>query len=116
MRRRHQETDEFRERYRRRAGVEATFSELNRKTGVNNLRVRGFRAVRFAAILKAAGSGRDQVLKVTVFVANMGLWDQVNAVYARFFVLDLDEERMSLEQVEHCGRCLPRPGRTAGVD
>ncbi|MDJ0668013.1 MAG: RidA family protein [Desulfobacterales bacterium] len=37
------------------------------------------------AILKAAGSARDRVLKVTVYIADIALWDRVNAVYARFF-------------------------------
>jgi len=38
-----------------------------------------------AAILEAAGSGLDQVLKVTVYIADIGLWGQVNAVYAQIF-------------------------------
>ena len=38
-----------------------------------------------AAILRAAGSGLDQVLKVTVYVSDITLWDRVNAVYARAF-------------------------------
>ena len=37
------------------------------------------------AILRAAGSDRDHVLKVTVYVADIALWGRVNAVYARFF-------------------------------
>ena len=37
------------------------------------------------AILRAAGSGRDHVLKVTVYVSDIALWGRVNAVYARFF-------------------------------
>lgn len=37
------------------------------------------------AILDAAGSGKDQVLKVTVYISDMALWDRVNTVYARFF-------------------------------
>ncbi len=37
------------------------------------------------AILKAAGSARDRVLKVTVYIADIALWERVNAVYARFF-------------------------------
>ncbi len=37
------------------------------------------------AILLAAGCRRDQVLKVTVYIADIALWDRVNAVYARFF-------------------------------
>lgn len=35
------------------------------------------------AILKAAGSDWDRVLKMTVFVADINLWDAVNKVYAR---------------------------------
>lgn len=38
-----------------------------------------------AAILEAAGSGLDHVLKVTVYIADISLWGQVNAVYARIF-------------------------------
>lgn len=37
------------------------------------------------AILKAANSDRDHVLKVTVYVSDIALWGRVNAVYARFF-------------------------------
>jgi 2-iminobutanoate/2-iminopropanoate deaminase len=36
-------------------------------------------------VLKASGSGRDRVLKATVYVADISLWGQVNAVYADFF-------------------------------
>jgi hypothetical protein len=46
---------EFKDRYRWRAGVEATMSELDRRTGVKRLRFRGFKAVRFSATLKAIG-------------------------------------------------------------
>ncbi len=34
-------------------------------------------------ILKAAGSDMKLVLKMTVFVADIGLWEQVNKVYSR---------------------------------
>ena len=54
-RRAEEQTDEFKQRYRWRAGVEATMSEYNKKTGVKQLRVRGSKAVRFAAVLKAIG-------------------------------------------------------------
>jgi 2-iminobutanoate/2-iminopropanoate deaminase len=37
------------------------------------------------AILDEAGSDLEHVLKVTVYVADAGLWDRVNAVYARYF-------------------------------
>ena len=48
-------TDAFKDRYRWRAGVEATMSEFDRRTGVKRLRVRGLKAVRFYATLKALG-------------------------------------------------------------
>ena len=38
-----------------------------------------------AEILKAAGSDIDRVIKTTVYIANIELWDRVNSVYARFF-------------------------------
>jgi hypothetical protein len=41
--------------YRWRAGVEATMSEFDRRTGVKKLRVRGMPAVRFCARMKAIG-------------------------------------------------------------
>jgi len=54
-RRLHEHSAEFRDRYRWRAGVEATMSEYDRRTGVKHLRVRGLKAVRFCATLKALG-------------------------------------------------------------
>lgn len=54
-RRAYEQTDAFKDQYRWRAGVEATMSEFDRKTGVKRLRVRGIKAVRFCATLKAAG-------------------------------------------------------------
>ena len=50
-----EKSDEFKARYRLRAGVEATMSEYDRKTGVKHLRMRGFKAVWFCAPLKAVG-------------------------------------------------------------
>ncbi|EGB14338.1 endoribonuclease L-PSP [Pseudodesulfovibrio mercurii] len=37
------------------------------------------------AVLRAAGTTRQRVLKCTCYVADIGLWDRVNAVYAEFF-------------------------------
>ena len=54
-RRQYEQSDEFKDRYRWRAGVEATMSEYDRRTGVKHLRVRGIKAVRFCATLKAIG-------------------------------------------------------------
>ncbi|MFA6957920.1 MAG: RidA family protein [Thermoanaerobaculia bacterium] len=38
-----------------------------------------------AAILEAAGSGIDKVLRTTVYVSDIALWGRVNAAYAAFF-------------------------------
>jgi 2-iminobutanoate/2-iminopropanoate deaminase len=38
-----------------------------------------------AAILQAAGSDVDHVLKTTVYIVDISLWDRVNAIYAEFF-------------------------------
>jgi hypothetical protein len=46
---------EFKEKYRWRAGIEATMSAYDRTTGVKRLRVRGFPAVRYCVTLKAIG-------------------------------------------------------------
>ena len=54
-RRREQETEVFRERYKIRAGIEGTNSGLKRKTGLGQLRVRGGPAVFHAIYLKVAG-------------------------------------------------------------
>jgi len=55
QRRAREETPEFRDRYRFRAGIEGTISAYDARTGVKQLRVRGLEAVRFCATLKAAG-------------------------------------------------------------
>jgi hypothetical protein len=54
-RRREENTDVFRDRYRIRGGIEATNSGLKRKTGLGRLRVRGRPAVFHAIYLKIAG-------------------------------------------------------------
>jgi 2-iminobutanoate/2-iminopropanoate deaminase len=38
-----------------------------------------------AAVLEAAGSGLDKVIKTTVFLANIGDFAEVNGVYAKYF-------------------------------
>lgn len=50
-----EQTEEFKDIYRWRAGSEATMSEFDRRTGVKRLRVRGLKTVRFCATLKAVG-------------------------------------------------------------
>lgn len=41
-----------------------------------------------AAILKAAGSSLDAVVKTTVYITNIADFAKVNEVYAKFFVKD----------------------------
>lgn len=38
------------------------------------------------AAVEVAGSSLDKVLKVTVLAANCAYWDDINAVYAEYFV------------------------------
>jgi hypothetical protein len=54
-RRREQETEVFRQRYRRRSGIESTNSGLKRRMGLGRLRVRGRPRVFQAIYLKVAG-------------------------------------------------------------
>jgi len=37
------------------------------------------------AILKAAGSDWEHVIKTTVYISDITLWDRVNSVYAKLF-------------------------------
>ncbi len=55
IRRREQETDEFRREYARRAGIESTNSGLKRRLGFGKLRVRGSPAVAHSTRMKACG-------------------------------------------------------------
>ena len=54
-RRRKQETDDFKVKYRQRSGIESTNSLLKRVTGLGRLRVRGKASVFHSLLLKVAG-------------------------------------------------------------
>ncbi len=54
-RRAREHTPEFKDKYRWRAGIESTFSEMDKTTGIKKLRVRGLSAVGYCARLKAVG-------------------------------------------------------------
>ena len=54
-RREYERSTKFHDKYRFRAGVEATMSEYDRVTGVKKLRFRGLTAVTYAAVMKAIG-------------------------------------------------------------
>lgn len=53
QRRAKEQGQEFKDRYRWRAGIEGSISAYDTRTGVKQLRVRGLKAVRFCATLKA---------------------------------------------------------------
>jgi hypothetical protein len=55
IRRAREHTPEFKDKYRWRSGIESTFSEMDKKTGVKRLRVRGLSSVGYCARLKAIG-------------------------------------------------------------
>lgn len=55
QRRAHEQTREFKDRYRWRAGIEGTNSHLKSDVGAARLRVRGLASVRFTVTLKALG-------------------------------------------------------------
>lgn len=79
----------FKEEYRWRAGVEATISEYDRRTGVKSLRFRGFESVRFCAVLKAVGINlfRATVLRTWVKprkMAKQGAMSRLNQIYSVF--------------------------------
>jgi len=93
-RRAYEKTPEFKERYGPRAGIEGTMSQLDRKTGLKHLRVRGLGAVSFSATLKAVGIN---ILRAVAFKngengdnssqkqGNLCFFDLIYVVKERFF-------------------------------
>jgi 2-iminobutanoate/2-iminopropanoate deaminase len=37
------------------------------------------------SIVESAGGSKNHILRTTVYISDISLWDRVNAVYARFF-------------------------------
>jgi 2-iminobutanoate/2-iminopropanoate deaminase len=58
------------------------------------------------AVLKAAGSGLDQVVKTTVFLADMNDFAAMNEVYGRYFSEDAPPARATVQAAR-----LPRDAR-----
>ncbi|MBL7804281.1 MAG: RidA family protein [Saprospiraceae bacterium] len=52
------------------------------------------------AILEAAGSGMENVLKVSVFVKDMNQFGRINAVYAQYFPPELAPARELVQVAE----------------
>jgi hypothetical protein len=93
QRRAYEKTPEFQEDYRWRAGIEGTMSQMDRKTGLKHLRVRGLAPVSFCATLKAIGIN---ILRAVAFKnseyeedpaqnqRNLGLFDLIYVFKERF--------------------------------
>ncbi len=101
VRRANEKQASFTEAYRWRAGVEATMSELDRRTGVKQLRVRGMPAVRFAATLKATGlnilrAGAVRRARKKAARASAGPFCLINAAFT-------DVKEQILKLLSNCG-------------
>lgn len=59
-----EQTPEFHDKYRWRAGIESTFSSMDRLTGLKHLRVRGLPAVRFCVLMKALAVNLMRAVRV----------------------------------------------------
>lgn len=56
-------------------------------TGASDVRAQARRAMEnLKAVLEAAGSGFDKVVKTTIFLADMGDFAAVNEVYGAYFI------------------------------
>jgi hypothetical protein len=119
IRKAYEQTHDFKDRYRWRAGVEATMSEYDRLTGVKHLRVRGFKAVRFCAILKAVGVNlfratavrrAANIRKVPNGGARPVLLDAIYVVKERFFSVWDQLEKMFVPSSRHYGHTLIMAG------
>lgn len=75
-----EQTDEFKDRYRWRSGIEATMSYWDRKMGVKHLRVRGMGAVCFSVVLKAIGIN---ILRATAVRIAQGLSGQAACTHVQ---------------------------------
>ena len=104
LRRSYENTDEFIDRYRWRAGAEATMSEYDRRTGVKQLRVRGLGNVRFSAVLKAAGINifRATAVRKAIIVADI-------KIFAKNYIFPVVKERV-LKVYEYVGKYLSDSG------
>lgn len=107
VRRTNQAKASFAETYRWRAGVEATMSELDRRTGVKQLRVRGMPAVHFAATLKATGlnilrAGAVRKARKKAAIASSG---PISLIYATF----TDVKEQIFELLSNWGMVLLKP-------
>lgn len=106
LRRAYEQTRDFKDRYRWRAGIEGTNSHLKSDFGAERLRVRGMNSVRFAVILKVVGLNIMRCVKALyaplhpyftqVYVLKTITVTWINKLYAFFDIL-LSKNRYSYE-------------------
>ncbi len=111
-----EQTAEFKERYRYRSGIEATMSEYKTRTGVKRLRVRGLKAVRFCATLKAIGvnifratvvrkarnrtSGASEGINIDCSTIFLIFKEHLTSVRGRFMKLFTPDSYFGLEELK----------------
>lgn len=104
-RRRHEQTKEFRDVYRCRAGIEGTMSALKRGLGFGRLSVRGISAVATAIYLKAAAYNMKQAVRA---LKKKGLCPK-NTLAAAMSVLQYAYERLlTIVWMRHWQSCAAR--------
>jgi hypothetical protein len=106
-RRAHEQTDEFIETYRWRAGVEATMSEFDKLTGVKRLRVRGRKAVRYFATMKAAGLNLLRAARV-MRAREKATGTITSSIVTILSIFNIVKERIT-RSVGNMGSVLPYP-------
>lgn len=79
-RRKAEESEEFREKYRWRSGIEAANAQLKRVCKIGRLRVRGFGRVRFAVMVKLLSwnirqATRARKARIRAFLRYRSLWE-----------------------------------------
>ncbi len=98
-RRAREQSPEFKDRYRWRAGIEGTMSAYDARTGVKQLRVRGLKAVRFCVTLKA--------IAINIFRAT-AVRKAINAIEGTPAVVQFSLYRAFLVFKEQFGSILER--------
>jgi hypothetical protein len=112
-RRAKEQTPEFKDKYRWRAGIEATMSQYDRTTGVKRLRVRGFPAVRYCATLKAMGVNLFRATAVRNALRGQGEAPRAGQSLPHRVVLVVKERiGMVWEKVKRLASPLPIPWRS----
>lgn len=90
-----EQTEQFKQRYRMRAGVEATMSELDRLTGAKKLRVRGKPAVRLCITLKACALNIFRATRARRARMRAGVWPELS-LSAFLWSISFFKERLTI--------------------